>query len=76
MFVRKKKNHSGSTIVVVADKNSGSFTELKVISVGTTEGEIRAIVLGGKSWIAHSGGQQTILFPNEETEQLKQEKKR
>lgn len=40
MFVRKKKNHSGSTSVVVADKNSGSFTELKVISVGTTEGEI------------------------------------
>lgn len=53
MFVRKKKNHSGSTSVVVADKNSGSFTELKVISVGTTEGEIRALVLGGKSWIAH-----------------------
>ena len=30
-------------------------------------------MLEGKSWIAHYGGQQTILFPNEETEQLKQE---
>ena len=30
-------------------------------------------MLEGKSWIAHYGGQQTILYPNEETEQLKQE---
>ena len=30
-------------------------------------------MLEGKSWITHYGGQQTILFSNEETEQLKQE---
>ena len=30
MFVRRKKNRSGSTSVVVADKSSGTFTELKV----------------------------------------------
>lgn len=41
--------------------------------VSTTEEEIRALVLEGKSWITHYGGQQTILFSNEETEQLKQE---
>ena len=70
MFVRRKKNRSGSTSVVVADKSSGSFTELKVIGVGTTEEEIRALVLEGKSWIAHYGGQQTILFPKEETEHI------
>lgn len=48
MFVRRKKNRSGSTSVVVADKSSGAFTELKVIGVGTTEEEIRALVKEGK----------------------------
>ena len=33
MFVRRKKNRSGSTSVVVADKSSGRFTELHVIGV-------------------------------------------
>ena len=50
MFVRRKKNRSGSTSVVVADKSSGAFTELKVIGVGTTEEEIRALVKKGKEW--------------------------
>ena len=73
MFVRRKKNRSGSTSVVVADKSSGTFTELKVIGVGITEDEIRLLVKKGKEWIAHYGGQQTITFPNEESEQLKRE---
>ena len=53
MFVRRKKNRSGSTSVVVADKSSGRFTELHVIGVGTTEDEIRKLVNEGKNWIAH-----------------------
>ena len=73
MFVRRKKNRSGSTSVVVADKSHGVFRELKVVGVGNTDEEIRALVMEGKEWIAHYGGQQTILFPDEEAEQLKQE---
>ena len=73
MFVRRKKNRSGSTSVVVADKSSGAFTELKVIGVGTTEEEIRVLVKRGKEWIDHYAGQQTISFPDEEAEQLKRE---
>ena len=74
MFVRRKKNRSGSTSVVVADKSSGVFKELKVVGVGTTDKEIRALVKEGKEWIAHYGGQQTILFPDDADEQLKQDK--
>ena len=48
MFVRRKKNRSGSTSVVVADKSSGVFRELKVVGVGTTDEEIRALVKEGK----------------------------
>lgn len=58
MFVQRKKNRSVSTSVVVADKSSGAFTELKVIGVGTTEDDIRALVKEGKEWIAHYAGQQ------------------
>ena len=66
MFIRKKKNCSGSTSVVIADKRSGTFTELKVIGVGTSEDEIHTLVKKGKEWISHYAGQQTIAFPNEE----------
>lgn len=62
MFVRKKKNRSGSTSVVVADKSSGKFTELRTIGIATTQEEIAALVAEGKDWIAHYGGQQTIDF--------------
>ena len=35
MFVRKKKNRSGTVSVVVADKSSGRFKELKTIGVSS-----------------------------------------
>ena len=73
MFVRRKKNRSGSTSVVVADKSHGVFRELKVVGVGNTDEEIRALVMEGKEWIAHYGGQQTLLFADETAERLKQD---
>ena len=73
MFIRRKKNRSGSTSVVVVDKSSGTFTELKVIGVGTTEEEIRLLVKEGQEWISHYGGQQTIAFPDEAEERLRRE---
>ena len=44
-----------------------------MVGVGTTDEEIRALVKEGREWIDHYGGQQTILFPDEEAELLKQE---
>lgn len=73
MFVRREKNRSGTTSVVVVNKSSGRFTELKVIGIGKTEDEIRFLVKKGEEWISHYGGQQTITFPNEESERLKRE---
>lgn len=66
MFVRKKKNRSGTISVVIVDKSSGGFTELKVIGVGNNEDEINELVLRGKDWIAHYGGQQSIDFEGDE----------
>lgn len=62
MFVRKKKNRSGSISVVVADKSSGKFTELKTIGVATSEEDIADLVVRGKDWISHYDGQQIIDF--------------
>lgn len=73
MFIRRKKNRSGSTSVVVVDKSSGTFTELKVIGVGRTEEEIRHLVREGREWISHYNGQQTIAFPDEAEERLQRE---
>ena len=37
MFVRKKKNRSGTISVVVVDKSRGKFREVKKFGVGSTE---------------------------------------
>ncbi len=66
MFVRKKKNRSGTTSVVVVNKSSGKFVELKTIGIATTEKDIEDLVTQGKDWIIHFGGQQTIDFDCEQ----------
>ena len=52
--------------MVVVDKSSGGFTEFKVIGVGNSEDEIHELIVRGKDWIAHYGGQQSIDFDGEE----------
>jgi len=74
MFIRKKKNRSGTTSVVVVDKSSGKFTELRTIGVASTEEEIRILVAHGKDWIAQFGGQQLIDFEHKEEFRKEQEK--
>jgi len=48
MFVRKKKNRSGTTSVVVAEKRKGVFRELKTIGVSEDKDEIEKLILQGK----------------------------
>ena len=43
MFVRKKKNRSGTVSVVVADKSSGKFKELKTIGYRLTPMRLPAL---------------------------------
>ena len=57
MFVRKRKNKSGSTSVVVIDKSSGKPKELVCVGVSTNDEEIRALVRKGKEWIMRYDGQ-------------------
>jgi len=50
MFIRKKKNMSGSTSVV-ADKSEGKFREIKTIGVSSDEKKISELYQAGKKWI-------------------------
>ena len=51
MFVRKKKNRSGTTSVIVAEKQGGRFRELITIGVSSDESEVAELVRKGKEWI-------------------------
>lgn len=62
MFVRKKKNRSGSVSVVVVDKSCGKFKEIKRFGVATEENDIKLLCDKANDWILHYGGQQTINF--------------
>ncbi len=51
MFIRKKKNRSGTTSIIVVDKSKGRFQELKTIGVSSDEKELAALYEQGKRWI-------------------------
>lgn len=62
MFVRKKKNRSGSTSVIVADKSGGKFKELKTIGVSSDPDEVARLVIKGRQWVEDRLGQQIMDF--------------
>ena len=62
MFVRKKKNRSGTVSVVIADKSSGKFKELKTIGVSSDPDEIARLEVKARQWINEYSGQLTLDF--------------
>lgn len=61
MFIRKKKNRSGTTSVVVAEKRQGVFREIKTIGVSADKDEIEKFVSEGQKWISTRLGEQDIF---------------
>jgi transposase len=61
MFVRKKKNRSGTTSVVVVDKSGSQFRELKTIGVSSDEKQIAALYQQGKKWISVQCGERDMF---------------
>jgi transposase len=56
MFVRKKKNRSGTTSVVVVNKSRGLFKELTTIGVSKDESQIEQLYRQAENWIViHTG---------------------
>ena len=61
MFVRKKKNRTGTISVVVVDKSHG-FKEVKNFGVVSTEDEADILCMRAREWIHTYAGQQVIDF--------------
>lgn len=62
MFVRRKKNRSGSISIVVVDKSNGKFVEVKRFGVAKTLEEEQSLHREATDWIRHYGGQMTFPF--------------
>jgi transposase len=70
MYIRKKRNRSGSISIVVVDKSSGRYRELRTIGVSSDEKEIEALYLKGKKWIsAHCGNRDMFAIAEQEREE-------
>ena len=51
MFVRRKKNRSGTVSIVVVSKERGRFRELQSIGVSSDADEIKCLYRQGQLWI-------------------------
>lgn len=65
MFVRKKKNSSGSTSVQVINKSLGKYKVIKSIGSSSNNIEVEKFVKQAELWIHHNLGIIEIDFTNE-----------
>jgi len=72
MFIRKKKNRSGSTSVVVISKSKGVFKELQTIGVSKDDLEIEAMCKQAHKWISSYLGNRDIFEIYEKEQEEKQ----
>ena len=72
MFIRKKKNRSGTTSVVVVDKRKGVYREIHTIGVGIDSSEIESLWRQGLRWIESYCGDLDIFEIHEKELEEKQ----
>ncbi len=76
MYVRKKKNRSGSISVVVVSKSSGRYKEIKCFGTASSEEDADNLCNVAQRWIGTYRGQQELDFDEnkrlelEETERV------
>lgn len=73
MFVRRKKNRSGTTSVVVVDKHGGKFKELHTVGIGRDEDEVIGLCRQGRDWISQHLGILELDFDSEERKAMERE---
>ena len=52
MYIRTKRNKSGTISIVVVDKSSGKYREIETIGIAKDEGQIEDLMARGRQWIA------------------------
>ena len=65
MFLRKKKNRSGSISVVVVSKSRGRYREIRSFGTADTEEEISKLYSAAQHWLKTHGNQLLIDFDDE-----------
>ena len=65
MFVRQKKNKSGSTSVVVVRKDKGRYKLVKTMGSSSDPQEIDNLSRQGKEWIRHRSGMPDMFADTE-----------
>lgn len=64
MFIRKRKNPSGSTSVVAVSKKNGTFREVKNFGTARSGEELDGLYAEACKWLRMHDGQQEIDFDN------------
>jgi transposase len=72
MYVRKKKNRSGSTSIVIVDKSSRKYRYLKTIGISSDERELATLYRQGKKWIAVQKGDRDMFIEHDRQREEKQ----
>jgi len=72
MFIRKKKNRSGTTSIVVVDKSKGGFRELTTLGTSSDENTLSELCVEGKKWIASRTGMCDMFLLDEQQREEKQ----
>ena len=62
MYLRKKRNRSGSTSVVVVSKAKGYYEEVRSFGTAKTDEDIARLCSEAHHWLNANGGQQSIDF--------------
>ena len=66
MFIRRKKNDSGSTSVQIIQKNGGKYKVVQTIGSSITEKDILVLEEKGKQAIIRIQGQQSLFLPHQD----------
>ena len=72
MYIRKKRNRSGTTSVVVVSKSSGKYKEIKSFGCSSSEEDIEHLCDKAAEWIRSFGGQQEFDFDDNRGKELEE----
>jgi transposase len=72
MFIRRKKNRSGSISIVVIDKGNGKFREVTTIGTSSDASELEKLYVEGKRWIASTCGNRDMFAEHDRSLEEKQ----
>ena len=72
MFIRRKKNRSGSISVVAVSKANGKFREIRHFGTAKSEDEADILYSEAQRWLRNHDGQQEIDFDDKRGREIEE----